>query len=379
MANTVISADDHIDLRWLPKDLWSERLPSRLRERGPHVETTEKGEYWICDGETWGTWGAYSAANGSGAMWAVERGGVLEEGVLRPTVPELRLTDMDRDGVHASVLYGPTDLMAVADDELRRASYAAYNDWLKEFCAGNEGRLIGVPQLPMTDPVGALNEFERLAKQGFRHFNLMAAGAEPPVYDKAWEPFWSAAEESGIPIGFHLVVEVRRVKRDNESGNPIVDGAARAGERHPGMQLIDPMAGLIFTGVLDRHPKLKLVMAEAGIAWVPSMIQSLDNYYVRLAEGRVLAGSGITKADLPKKMPHEYFPEQVWITFQDDTAGVQMLGLLDENKIMWASDYPHPASTWPESQRIIEAQMKGVSDKVRQKLLFGNAHDLYGL
>jgi len=231
----------------------------------------------------------------------------------------------------------------------------------------------------MTDPVGALLEFERLAKEGFRHFNLMAAGAQPAVYDDAWEPFWSAAEESGIPIGFHLVVEVGRAKLEGESRNPIVAGATRGGLRHPGMQLIDPIAGLIFTGVLDKHPKLKIVMAEAGIAWVSSMIQSMDNYYVRLAEGRVQAGSGVTKADLPKKMPYEYFPELIWITFQDDAAGIQMLGLLDENKVMWASDYPHPASTWPESQQVIEAQMKGVSAATRQKILFDNARDLYGL
>ena len=79
-----ISADDHIDLRWLPKDLWTERLPAGLRDRGPRVEETENGAYWICDGQTWSPHGYYTAAQGSGAMWAIERGGVMREGELRP-------------------------------------------------------------------------------------------------------------------------------------------------------------------------------------------------------------------------------------------------------------------------------------------------------
>jgi len=56
MANNIqarfISADDHIDLRWLPKNLWTERLPANLRERGPRVVTTDKGECWTWEGQT---------------------------------------------------------------------------------------------------------------------------------------------------------------------------------------------------------------------------------------------------------------------------------------------------------------------------------------
>ena len=85
MDYPIISADDHIDLRWLPRDLWSSRLPAHLRERGPQVRDTDKGAFWYCDEQMWGTWGAYTAAQGSGAMWAVERGGGMREGELRPT------------------------------------------------------------------------------------------------------------------------------------------------------------------------------------------------------------------------------------------------------------------------------------------------------
>ncbi|HEX9273005.1 MAG TPA: amidohydrolase, partial [Candidatus Binatia bacterium] len=111
MANNMeyrfISADDHIDLRWLPKDLWTERLRAGLRERGPQVVENEKGAYWTWEGQTFSPHGYYTAAQGSGAMWAIERGGVMREGELRPTTADLRLNDMDRDGADASVMYGP--------------------------------------------------------------------------------------------------------------------------------------------------------------------------------------------------------------------------------------------------------------------------------
>ncbi len=120
MMPRFISADDHIDLRWLPKDLWSERLPARLRDRGPRVIENDNGAYWSWEGRTFSPHGYYTAAQGSGAMWAIERGGVMRPGELRPTTAELRLSDMDRDGAEVSIMYGPTDPMAIADPELRR-------------------------------------------------------------------------------------------------------------------------------------------------------------------------------------------------------------------------------------------------------------------
>src|SRR5947208_7052559 len=102
MDYRVISADDHIDLRWMPQDLWSERLPAHLRARGPQVQDTEKGPHWFCDGQMWGAWGTYTSTQGSGVKWAIEVGGALREGELRPTIAEMRLADMDRDGVDAS-------------------------------------------------------------------------------------------------------------------------------------------------------------------------------------------------------------------------------------------------------------------------------------
>ncbi len=90
--------------------------------------------------------------------------------------------------------------------------------------------------------------------------------------------------------------------------------------------------------------------AEAGLAWVPSMIQGLDIWYQRTRDGRRLTGD--KPIALPKFLPSEYFHRQIWISFVDDPLGVKMVGnVLDADKVMFGSDYPHPASTWPNSQR----------------------------
>jgi uncharacterized protein len=386
MANNTkyrfISADDHIDLRWLPKDLWTARLPGRLRARGPHVVETEKGACWSWEDQIFSPHGYYTAAQGSGAMWAIERGGVMREGELRPTTTDLRLSDMDRDGAEASIMYGPTDPMAIADPELRRLCYEAYNDWLMEFCAAKPERLIGVAQLSMEDPDAARSELERLSKRGgLRHVNILASRASPPVYDQAWEPFWSLAEEVDIPIGFHLAVLVKKTRLDEgdrQSDNLVINVASRFAKEPPGIQLLEPITGLIFAGVLDRHPRVKIVMAEAGLAWIPSMIQGLDIWYQRTRDGRRLTGSGsITLPELP---PSEYFHRQIWISFVDDPIGVKMVGsVLDTDKVMFGSDYPHPASTWPESRQVIDEQMQDLPSGVRQKITRDNARALFGI
>ena len=121
---------------------------------------------------------------------------------------------------------------------------------------------------------------------------------------------------------------------------------------------------------------LERVMAEAGLAWVPSMIQGLDIWYQRTRDGRRLTGdSPIT---LPRSLPSEYFQQNIWISFVDDPLGVKMVGgVLNADKVMFGSDYPHPASTWPYTQRVIEEQMQSLPAEVRQKILGDNARALF--
>jgi predicted TIM-barrel fold metal-dependent hydrolase len=77
--------------------------------------------------------------------------------------------------------------------------------------------------------------------------------------------------------------------------------------------------------------------------------------------------------------PSRYFKRQIWATFQTDRAGLRLLDILGDDRVMWASDYPHADSTWPESQKAIEDNFKDVPAASRRRILCDNARTLYGL
>jgi len=365
----IISADDHIDLRYLPRDLWQSRAPAAARESAPRVADTAQGPMWVCGDSVWGAWGR---GGHSGLKWAIERADGPEAGAPRPTTPQLRLADMDRDGVDASVMYGPVTLLQAPDPAVRQLCYAAYNDWLIEFCGFAPRRLIGAGMLPADDPALATRELERLARLGLRHAMLLAAVADPPIYHPAWEPLWTVAAETAIPIGLHLIVQAPTA----HPGVSALAASVSGGVQAP-LQLLDPLVALIFSGVLERHPSLRLVLAESGIAWLPFAVHRMDREYGKYCDARE---AWEARGGIPLTMPpSEYFSRQVWATFQDDAAGLGMLSLIGDDRVMWASDYPHPDSTWPHSRQAIDAQMADLPESARRKLTRDNARALYQL
>jgi len=373
----VISADDHIDLPWLPKDLWQKRVPARWRDRAPRVADTADGPYWVCGDERWDMWGGRKGVAGAqaGRRNALERGGVLEPGVLRPTTTALRLADMDRDGVDATVMYGPIVPLLVPDPELRQICYHAYNEWLAEFCATAPERLIGVGLIPIDDAKTAADEVRYLKTVGLRAGMFLAARVETPLWDEAWEPLWEAGAETGIPIGFHLSGGHRTVVWKGPKANQLANMGVRVSCST--IQIDEPLAGIIFSGALERHPGLNIVLAETGIGWLPYMLERMDDSYRKFADApeywRQHGGIPITME------PSAYFRRQIWATFQTDRAGLRLLDVLGEDRVMWASDYPHADSTWPESRKAIEEQFAAVPPAARRRVLCENARELYGL
>ena len=195
-THRLYSCDDHLDLWNLPRDLWADRLPAQLRERGPRVVDHGGGAWWACDGTVMGP---YRLASGYSA---IARAGIDDDG-SRAAVPELRLEDMDRDGVHASVIYGPNLFgLPIADPELKAAVLAGYNDWALEFNRSAADRLCVLPVLPTHAPDAAVAELERAAKLG--HRGAIISPFEFRCSDPAWDRLWSAAEAAQLPVSFHI-------------------------------------------------------------------------------------------------------------------------------------------------------------------------------
>ena len=352
------SCDDHLDLWTLPRELWQARLPERLRERGPRVKDEGEQSWWLCDGAVMGP----SVGPRLSQYNAIRRAGIEDDG-FRASTPALRLQDMDRDGIWASVIYGPSILgLPIRDPELKAACLRAYNDWTAEFNAHDRARLSALPWLPVNGPSEAAAELARAAALG--HRGAIVSPFEFSVGDPAWDPLWSAAEETGLPLSFHIGGGLTATK-------PVVGSWQMAAfSACAPLQLDEALAAMIYSGALERHPKLRLVLAESGIGWVPYFVGRLD----QAAEKHC----GRAQDYKLKAKPSDIFRRQVWATFEEEPLGPKLIPLLGPDNFMWASDYPHPDSTFPNSRHAIAEAFAGLDGGIVRKVTAENCARLYG-
>ena len=195
----LISADDHIDLHAVPKDLWEARLPKRFRDRGPRVVETADGPCWQSEGRLFGPYGRKEAGLRS-----------AEDFGFRPSRPEERIKDLDADGVYAHVIYAPSTVaLKFEDGELKVACLEAYNDWAAEFNRYDRNRLIALPDIASNDADAAAAELERCIAAGHRGASVSGttdaiAKGIAPIFTQSWLRFWDIASEAKMPIHIHL-------------------------------------------------------------------------------------------------------------------------------------------------------------------------------
>ena len=375
MANYgLISCDDHLDMNQLPADLWTSRMPEKFKDRAPHLEEIDGQMMWVCDGQNWGRWSGQGNrfAGPKPIFTALDRGGIVDQSERRPAVAELRLHDMDRDGVHTHVVFGPVTSFNHPDHELRDTCYSVYNDWLAEFCSVAPDRLLGVPLLP-PGPESAIKELHRIAAMGvFKQVNLQIAVVEPRLHDARWEPMWQALEDSGLILAWHVTVFFP------PEGDPS-RGKLAGNYTHMKSfitQFLDAFVDLFAWGILERHPKMKVVIAESGAGWLPWVVEELDYRHWRLWEAEEFWKD---KGGIPLvTKPSDLFKRQIYSTFQQSPVTMRLLEFYGDN-LLWASDYPHPDSIWPNSRPTIERTMGHLPPETIKKLTHDNAAKLYGL
>ena len=297
------------------------------------------------------------------------------DGLSRPGTPEGRLSDQDRDGVVAEVIYGLSGLAArFQAPGLASAILVAFNDYLAEFCAVAPERLIGLACLPFESPEVAAAELHRCVGLGFRGVAIDIKSSPIPMHDEAWDPLWAAATEREIPVSFHLggsgfggtmtsvlganLPRAGKLRRDAAMGMSMLQYACSA-----------DLLAILLGGALDRFPTLSIVLAESGIGWIPHMLERIE--YVIDNEF----------ADLDLELrPIDYWHRQMYATFAKDEVGVQhLLGQLGDDRIMFASDYPHPDGIFPDSVDTFERQTDGLESSSRERIAWRNAADLYRL
>jgi uncharacterized protein len=132
------------------------------------------------------------------------------------------------------------------------------------------------------------------------------------------------------------------------------------------MHMADVLMSIIFAGVLEHHPTLKIVIGEAGTGWIPYILDRMDTEWE----------DQFKELDLKMK-PSEYWYRQCYATYQSDPVGVKLLEELGVDNIMWGSDFPHPDGIWPDSQEYIQRELGHLPDAVRKKIVCDNAAKLY--
>ncbi len=385
MKHQCISADSHLEVR---PDRYTKRVPAKYRERAPRVIALQDGTLAVLQ----------EGKPVERLISSISCGLPYEE--RRPYdprpeedydrcpgtgSPEQRVREQDIDGVDAEVLFpgniGPSYWRGIRNDDAFKAVVRAYNDWLaEEYCSYAPDRLIGVGVIPMTNVNDAVAELGHCAKLGLKAvvLNSFPNGQGFPTSEDG--KFWAAAVDMNVPVTIHVQFGFPH------RGGSLPPGPAFKYPRQPDPELQVPdmvarfnkygfrgsihIAQLIWAGVFDGFPKLNIYVAEVQIGWIPHWMDQLDNEYGRQ---RFWAERVLGLPQLPR-LPSEYVREHCYWGFNRNPVGVRIarheVGI---DRVMWASDFPHLESDWPNSRRVIEENFAGVPEEEKYKMIVGNA------
>ncbi|HWU89453.1 MAG TPA: amidohydrolase family protein [Kofleriaceae bacterium] len=290
-----------------------------------------------------------------------------------------RLADMDAEGIHRTVIYTSVGLFFGGDEDpgLIGALCRAYNNWIADFCKQAPDRFAAMAVVPLMDVETAVVE----ARRAIGQLGLKGVMLRPNPYhgrmlhDPAYAPFWKEMQGLGAPIGLHEgatgnipFVGVDRVRKHPGIENPgFLSFAMSHMICHPHEQQI-AMMQLIFGGVLEKFPALKVGFMESGCGWLPYWLHRLDEHLEALP-------SFLTEL---KMVPSDYFRRQCWIATEGDEADMaSVVRYVGEDRVVWASDYPHFDCKIPG---LLEwCKKSGLSETALEKVLSKNAAALYGL
>ena len=296
-----------------------------------------------------------------------------------------RTCDLDADGIAAEVIFPQGSvpfgaypalgsrtapvLFELERDDLRVAGSRMYNRWLADLCSADPKRHVGVAVMPMRDIDSAVREVQWARDNGLGGVsippltlggNQYLSSYNQPLY----EPFWSACEDLDMPINSH-----------GGGGSPSYGGGPETGA----IQLAETdwfvgrraLWQMIFAGVFERHPRLKFVITEQRVGWVPGVLAELDNIYE--------APKANVRHLLPMR-PSEYFARNCYL-------GASFLSRLECDKrfeigvdrLIWGSDYPHSEGAWPWTHEAYRRTFAGIPSDERRLMLGENGVRCYNL
>ena len=290
---------------------------------------------------------------------------------------ESRLRDMDRYGWDKMVLIPGTGAQPLRlegkDPDLMWALSRAYHNWCHDFASADPNRLKMVATFPPYDLERTLIEFRRAVTELGAVTVMMPKPPEGKFWhDPDYDPFWDLAVELDVPVCFHGV----------NSGSPHtgkryqgISGTLIALEHAIGFPFENmiSLGHLIYTGILERYPQMRVAMLEGNAGWVPFWLGRLDDH----AAGRQAVF--VAAADNPMTMPpSEYFKRQVYVACDGDEFGLPgVVSLVGDDNVLWNTDYPHPDAPDPD-KALSEFLKQPIPEEAKRKVLWDNPARLFG-
>jgi predicted TIM-barrel fold metal-dependent hydrolase len=371
----IVDCDTHFSE---PPDLFTTRAPAKYRDRAPAQRRVDGTDRWFVDGRNFGSAGGNVIRKDNNKLLGRLAFPTMEEGHPGAWQVKPRLQAMDDMGIHAQICYhnsGVTQagsLMALGDEDFALWVIRTYNEAAAERQQESGQRLFPVVMLPFWNHKEMLAEARRSVDAGLKAFvlpDLPERLGIPDYCQEYWTPFFELCEATGTPINFHL--------------NAAIDPNAFTYESFAFEQKLSvvsmmfaicnaaTLGNLLVSGILDRHPKLKIGLIESGMGWVPFVLESMEHQFDEM----------IPKGIKPlQRRPWEYFRDQFWVTYWFESIGPkQLLETIGIDKVLFETDFPHPTSLYPGVQEHLVETLGGYDYAVRKKVLETNAVKLYNL
>jgi uncharacterized protein len=371
----IVDCDTHFTE---PPDLFTARASAKFKDRMPHRRRVGQVDRWFIGDRDFGTMGGNVIGKDANKLLGRLAFPTLDEGAAGSYQVKPRLKAMDDMGVYAQITYqnsGITQagsLMSLNDNELAVEILKIYNDGNAERQQESGQRLFGLAHLPLWDRAALEAEARRCLDMDIKGFILPDRPERlglPSFDDAYWSAFFEMCEASGAPLNFHLNSAMdpdalRWASFDFEQSLTVTALMMSIGNAAT-------LANWMVSGLLDRHPKLKIGLIESGVGWVPFALEMLEHQFDETLPKR---------AAKMERRPWEYFRQNFWVTYWFETLAPQkFLDVLGVDRVLFETDYPHPTSLYPGVQQHLVETLGGHDYAVRKRVLQSNAVELYNL
>ena len=368
LVYTLFSVDDHIVE---PAHVWSDHVPSRYKDRAPHVLDRDGAQVWEWEGGREVTMGLNAVAGKPREEWGMEP--VRFEDMIPGCYdPVERRKDLLSNGIFASVAFptlpgfGGRKFASFGDKDLALACVRGWNDYvLEEWCAAAPEMFVPMTIAPTWDVDLAVAELERCVAKGSKALSWIEDPqmvGQPNYSGGYWDSLFAAAQDHDVPVCMHI--------GSGGAGSTLVEGMNPMTEIAAAFTIAARCAvNMMVSPIPRRYPKVKLVWSEGGIGWIPAALERADRQWERHGYWTHIENSHLT--------PSEVARTNMWFCMIEEPIGFKYRHDFTIDRILWESDYPHCDSPFPHAQAAAKSVFEEVDQDEVEKVTYRNAEELF--